>query len=572
MTDSLSRSLTTQTPNSPKPSPLAGFAKLARDPKYQALSSEAKAETRGKLFDKYVVPYYRDKGVNLDAGARDRFSKAGTGMPVEQPKAKYTDDDMYAHLLTQAAKQDVKLVRGAYQGADKVEGAVEKIMTHGGGASSIGLGAKFHEWWGREGTSAYKELDKQEDMANAYLGKDYAQPLQVRALETPLRIIGSGSADLAANPQYLGATKIAGLAAEGLLGKTAITDLLANRTTKEKLAYKSLKGAAEGYLAGAMGGENETHREASGLMFGLGEVAGAGAEGAIKFISKFNVWAGPARVEQAIKALYTVTPQHLEQADATKVTTLLMRATNKMRNEVAVNLGFKDYADARANKAQGKVATGLSTLLDQANKEAPVHNPELVAMQAQHDVKAWMSNPLGAEVAAGLKQFGVDPVQAATVTTVKNAKVSAGDFSEIKGKISKDAITTVNRLLEGLGPGAASVKEKDIFKAVTKLVETNIPMEDKAHTFTFMWGIKDSLPKEMHPVLLEGMKTLYGPKPKVWDAAAKKLDAHMDKMIASGHIKPNDPRGVFRSTKLTGLKTTWQKQLDEEVKAIRGKN
>jgi hypothetical protein len=50
------------------------------------------------------------------------------------------------------------------------------------------------------------------------------------------------------------------------------------------------------------------------------------------------------------------------------------------------------------------------------------NNPELVAAQAQRDIEEWVSNPLGAKLASGLKQMGIDPVQAATGTTVPNAK------------------------------------------------------------------------------------------------------------------------------------------------------
>ena len=42
----------------------------------------------------------------------------------------------------------------------------------------------------------------------------------------------------------------------------------------------------------------------------------------------------------------------------------------------------------------------------------------------------------------------------------------------------------------------------------------------------------------------------------------------MEKMEATGHITPSDMRGVFHSTKLSGQKTGWQKQLDDEFKAV----
>ncbi len=554
-----------------KPSPLEGFAKLAKDPEYLKLSPEAKAGVRGKLYDKYVVPYYKNKGVDLGPEQRDRFSKAGTGMPVASPQEETTTGDFFTHLAVQTGKQGIKVERGMDVAANRLGNVVQDIM---GSPSSTGgrLGSKFNTWIHGATDESSHVLNRAEDQANAYLGSNYSDNLKVKAAELPIRAVGSTAATLVENPEYLAIPSATSLGVEGLLGKTAISEALLQGSTKAKLAYSAIKGAADGYLTGKYEEENNKEASHTALLFGGVEAGIVAAKPALKFLSTLNVWGGPKAVEQAIKGLDKVSPKALEQADSTKITTLLMRATSKMRDEVAQELGFNNYAEARAAKQQAKVAEGLSSLLKQANKEAAVHNPELVQLQAKEDVKEWLSNPLGAKLAAGLQKMGVDPVAAATTTTIKNAKIAAGDFSEIKAGISKDAMAAVSRILEGVGPGARSAKsEKDIFKAVTKLVKTNIPMESHDHTFTFMWGIRDQLPKEIQPTLIEGMKTIYGPKPARWDRAARELDTHMDKMIKAGHISPNDPRGVFRSTRPAGHKTVWQKQLDEEVKAIKAR-
>lgn len=570
MKNQLQPSQTTKAPTSP----FEGFKKLKTDPKFTALSPEKKADVVGKLYDKHVVSYYKGKGVDLTPERRQQFIKSVSGQNLTAPKVADTKaSDIQFHRLLLAGKQGLKVERGIDEGANKIGDTIQSVMSAGGADSIAGrLGSKFNNWLHSKTQEDQNPLNRMEDRVNAYLGSEYADSLMVKAGDVPLRVTGTLTADTFSHPEYVAIPEATSLGVGGVLGKLGLSEALLQGSTKGKIAYNAIKGAADGYLTGKYEGESNKEAAGTGAIFSIGEAVISSAKPAIKFLSKLNVWGGPKKVEQALGALDKITPEQLAKADPNKVSTQVLRGVAKSRDEVAQQLGFKDYAEAKAagKSAQTKVGLAYSRLLKQANREAAIHNPELIAVQVHKDGKEWAASPQAQTLVQGLTKMGIDPIKAATTTVLENTKAANGDFSAIKAKINESAKASVIKMLEGLGPGAASTKEKDIFKAVLKVIDTNIPMESKAHTFTFMWGVRNELPKEITPTLIEGMKILYGPNPKLWDSAAKRLDTHMDKMISTGHINPNDQRGVFHSTKLTGLKTKWQKQLDDELRAVRG--
>lgn len=570
-----------------KPTPLEGFAKLAKNPKYQAMSPEEKMETRGKLYDKYVVPYYKSKGATLPPEHREMFIRAGIQASPEQG-ASYSGDktneyktDILGHFTAQVGKQGIKTLRGAGEAADRAGDVVSGILMSAGNSTIAGrLGGKLALRMREESVKWNKALDEREDAVNKYLGSDFAQPLTVRVAEAPIRAIGSAEKFMIENPEYLGAGKVVGLAADGVLGAGALSDVLANGTLKQKMAYSALKGAAEGLLVGSYEGQKGQELAGTSLFFGEAEAAGPlahelkqpGVEAAKKFLSKLLVWGGPTRVEQALSAATGATAKQLEKADPQKLTTKLTKATAKAVDDISQGLKLPSQRDPKTGRfvSTRAKAEGVAEVLRQANAEAAVHNPELVELQAAHAVKESMKNPMGAGFVQGLQAMGFDPVKEATKTITKSARIAAGDFSQLKAKVRKGLEEQTEQMFSGLGPGAASSKESDVIKNLVSLVETNIPFQKKWQTLTFMWGVHKSLPKSAMPPLVQVMKDLYGPDLEKWDKAATKLDLHLDKMIATGHITPHDMRGVFASTKLAAgaHRTVWQKQLDAEYKQV----
>lgn len=634
MTSTLKDSLTnqgilqgTKTESTPtSKSPQEGLRKLATDPKFKALPSDEKMKVKGQLFDKYMAPYYKSKGQGDIPNLREHFVRSEDptykGSQVK-PFGKPEDTmdkamDFLAHLGMQAGKQGVKIVHGGVDAADKAENIVERVIKYaspvnikiGGKETPFGageLGQKFQSWFDREQGFNKRTLDAKEDEFNTYLGSSYQNSFAIKAAEAPVRAAGSTTAMFARSPEYLAAPGITGVGARGILGKAALTDLLANGTLIEKMSYRAIKGAAEGYLVGKAEDQHGDQLHGTAIFFSGLEAAGplagklakpamdaarGSADKAIAFVSRLLAYGGTSRVEQAIAAVDKATPEQIAKADTTKITGAIVKATAQMRDEVAVKLGYKDYAEAKASGRSGqqKVAKGVAAIIKQANAEITVHNPELVRIKAAKDVKEWSSNPLGAKLVGQLQQIGVDPIKATTETVVKNTRVAAGNLSQEKKAIIEALGGSIDKGLEvateqadkkmlakaskksefaGLGPGATSVNESGMFNKLIKLVETNIPMQSKTHTLTFMWGIEKNLPQEVRGAVAQMMKELYGPNIKTWDAAARKLDSHLDQMIASGHIGGADKRGVFHSTKLTGEPTKWQGQLEDEVEQVR---
>ena len=586
-----------------KPTPLEGFAKLAKNPKYQAMSPKEKMETRGKLYDKYVVPYYKSKGATLPPEHREMFIRAGIQASPEQG-ASYSGDktneyktDILGHLAAQVGKQGIKTLRGAGEAADRAGDVISGILMSAGNSTIAGrLGGKLALRMREESVKWNKALDEREDAVNKYLGSDFAQPLTVRVAEAPIRAIGSAEKFMIENPEYLGAGKVVGLAADGVLGAGALSDVLANGTLKQKMAYSALKGAAEGLLVGSYEGQKGQELAGTSLFFGEAEAAGPlahelkqpGVEAAKKFLSKLLVWGGPTRVEQALSAATGATAKQLENADPQKLTTKLTKATAKAVDDISQGLKLPIQRDPKTGRFVSirAKAEGVAEVLRQANAEAAVHNPELVELQAAHAVKESMKNPMGAGFVQGLQAMGFDPVKEATKTITESARIAAGDFSQVKEKVRKGLEEQTEQMFSGLGPeaaaskesdvikgpgpGAAASKKSDVIKDLASLVETNIPFQKKWQTLTFMWGVRKSLPKSAMRPLVQVMKDLYGPDLKKWDIAATNLDLHLDKMIATGHITPHDMRGVFASTKLAAEapKTVWQKQLDAEYNQV----
>jgi len=561
--------------------------RLLTDSRYTSLPPEKKALVRGRLYDKYVAPFYK----GLSPNARETFSKAGT---QDVSKINTASDlgrgtnDFFTHLAVTTGKQGIKLERGMDAAASRLGDVIYGVLeSTGKGSLAAQAGDKFKTWMDRETQAGQKYYDKKEDEANSYLGQKFADNLTYKIAEAPIKVAGSAVADAASHPEWFIAGEGLSSLADGLLGKGALTEALNTGTTAQKMGYRAIKGAADGLVMGAYEGERGEDLAFTGAVFGELEAAGplAGdaaklmkptAEKSIDFLSKLLVWGGPKRVGQALNAATSMTKEQIEALPKGKLSTQIIRATDKVLDNVAIHLGnyTRDAQGNLARDAKGRfvsskqLASGVGALVQQANKEAAVHNPELVAAQVSKEVREAGQHPVGAEIQQYLKTQGIDLVKENTTKTVKNAAINAGIYKGIKTKINKEAASTVTKMLEGIGPGAASKTEKDVFKSLLGIVESHIPFESKDHTITQLWGMRKELPREVHPALIEAMKIIWGPSIKKWDAVAKRLETHMEKMEATGHITPSDMRGVFHSTKLSGQKTGWQKQLDDEFKAV----
>jgi len=129
---------------------------MASDPRYQALPQEKKQEVRGKLFDKYVAPFYKE----LSPNARETFSKAGTQDVSKINTASdlgRSTNDFFTHLAVTTGKQGIKLERGMDAAASRLGDVIYGVLeSTGKGSLAAQAGDKFKTWMDRERQAGQK--------------------------------------------------------------------------------------------------------------------------------------------------------------------------------------------------------------------------------------------------------------------------------------------------------------------------------------------------------------------------------------------------------------------------------
>ena len=526
-----------------------------------------------------------------------RLGGSKAGAPTTLEKA----EDIATHYYASLNKGAIKTARGLADLDSTVVHAVAKNWPFYV-KSMAPLGNHLLHMYDRHMDDVHDFLNEKEDLANSMLGNHYNENLKTKVAEVPGKVLGFAGD----HPAYVLVPEMLPEVAGALGAGPLIDEGLAAASPMAKYAQKALKGAAEGFIVGKLEGENTKGAGKTARQFMAYEMAlpalndvlkdygvydlfkrppktpppfngkpnpnvgGGGGGGAVAYLSKL-LGIGRARaVTQSLNAARGVTSEELALADPNKMSTKLTVAGRQLLNEAAQKLGYKDIDDAVAKGASKKVNLVIGNLINRANDEVGYHNPDLVAVQVSNELKEIAQNPLGAGLQNLAKKHGIDPVASTTGEVVESIGNLTGANQRQKAeKIVSRAINSSEQLIEGLGPGAASIKQKQAVDTLLDLVETNIGLQGRANKLTFLWGIRDNIPKALVPVLKQEMKDIHGPSAQVWDQATVALDNHIDKLIETGHIKPNDMRGVFRSTRLTGEPTKWQQQLDKELEQVR---
>lgn len=593
MTDSLSSSPQSQTtttlsseqaPAKQKPTVTQGLINLEKSSKYQALPTEKKLEVRGHLYDKYISPYLKSKGVNVsDPSTKEAWTKAGLGVPVKDlkrpgaPTLREKTQDVLTHYYAGLGKGGTQTVRGIADLNQVVTHAVAKNWPFQV-RSLVPYAQKALKEYDRVVDYTKDWADRREDIANSMLGNHYNTNLMTKVAEAPGAVMGF----IGKHPAYVVVPETMGTIGASL-GLGPLTEKMLEMGPRGKYVYNAVKGAAEGYIISKA--ERETDKEARrnaklfvgfelappairavARDFGITDALKTSKDGAIKYLSKLLAMGKMRSVGASLDAAAKTSVEEVAQANQNKLSTKLVTAGQQVLDETASKLGYKDFEDAKAKGKVDEVLGATSGLVRQANEEIGLHNPDLIAAQVAQEQKELASNPLGAKLIGMAKKHGVDPVAAATKEVVDNVAAITGANSKDNARKALESVSSnLEDLVRGLGPGAASAKQKEAVDTLVHLVETNIPLQSRANYLTFIWGIRHNIPKEFIPVLKQEMKDIYGHNTELWDQATVKLDQHIDDLITTGHIKPGDPRGVFASTKLVGDPTKWQRQLEQEV-------
>lgn len=527
---------------------------LESDPKYKALDTDKKLSVRSHLFDKFVAPYYKNKGVIVNDESKERWVKAGLGRTLDtkttvgKPSLLEKTVDLGTHYEASLAKAGTTTARAAIDlHSNIMHGFIKHTMPEVYKEAGHG---KLLQKYDRYTGYARDYFNEREDKLNTWLGSDINKDIQTKIVELP----GKAAGLVGNHPSYILAGEFVG--GIGVLGKgEALTEELLQAGPKGKYIYKALKGAAEGYLAAK--GEGATSKEAGSMAKGFAEFE-AGVS-AIPFLGKLLGLGGPRVLEQSLKAVTSSSKEIIENTSTEKISGAVVKATAKSLSEVAQKLGFKDFWDAQGKGAGKKVISGVSELAGQANKEISVHNPELVAAVASKELGKVSSNPLGGAFINMIRQH-VDPVKATVEHVVEATRATSG------------------MQLEKSTVGAASAKSLEFGDNLTKLFQSNVTFEKRSHKFLAALDMMVHLQADLKAEGKESPKWLNEQFMAIMNQldqdpefrtltmtqrieSAKNLMDHVEQVISKG----KGDRRIWRSTEVRpGFdKTTNQKQLNQ---------
>lgn len=543
-----------------KPTVTQGLINLEKSPKYQALPTDKKLEVRGHLYDKYIAPYLKAKGVDSsDPSTKEAWVKAGLGTPVKDlkrpgaPTTMEKIEDARTHFkasLSKGGTQTGRMLLNTHQ--LMMHGLVKTFPIR----SFTPIEAKLLRKYDHYVNLGREWLDDREDIANSMLGNNYNSnsPFVTKMVELPGRAAGF----LEKQAPFIATVEGVGLAG-GLLKTEALAESLLGKSAMTTYAYRALKGAAEGYLGMKASGESDRAAKsmaAFGAKFEIGLAA-------LPYLGKLLGIGGPKALKSSVDAVVNSTPEAIEKADTKTIRGTVVKATAKALNEVAEHLGFKNFWDAQNKGQAGKVVEGLMALGGQANKEFAVHNPDLVKVQAEHDLTELAKNPLGGKFLQVLQSNGAKPVEDIVEHVTQATKAVSGMPME------KSTV------------GAAAAKSLEFSDNLTKRIQSNIPFEKRTHKFlaalTTLFDEAKSKGGKMSKSdneLFNAIQNQLDQDPEFRSKtlqerlqAGENIHRHIDAIIKEGKVGADGKKRFWRSTVVTPgeVHTPFQRQLEAKT-------
>jgi hypothetical protein len=513
-----------------------GLARLVTSQEYKNLSDDGKKLVRGKAYDKYLVPYYKLRGVSGPSKGEFVNSKY---KPLE---------DVNQHTVGVGLASISK-------GALKTVGDFADL-THR--LHNTLLPGKDDP--GYDATKAY--LAKLSKRDTDYLTDNYEDTFKNSVVTGLGELVGQEGVK---SPVYAGVGKGLQLG-EGLLKGIPVAEELATSARPAvKFAYHTLKSAADGYLSTVLTGGSQKEAGETAIAGGGLHVAGSIVSGAFtKFLAKV-VGAGGTKV--AVQSMEAAASPAGEKTvakgyQATKLTEQLTKANAEFLNAEAKKRGATSYWMSKS-EVKKEILDKWSEHVKSGVEQSVAANPQVVHAKVAADLdKAVAVNPtLKKNLESFEKISGMPASKLISDKVVDDAKrKTPGALKSIQRQLDKNVL----KALSGLGPGATSVSEEGLWKKVSKTLKNSFKLEGHTSQVLFAYANRDTLPEKYLPVVRQQMKNLYGDNPKKWALVEKNFNAHTNKLLATGHVAPDDMRGIFRSTKFEGRKTYWQKQLHEE--------
>lgn len=377
-------------------------------PKYQALPPDKQNEVRGKLFDKYVAPYYKSKGVpyTKEEFISRKFRTLGGPTLTED----ITKGAVSANL---AAAKVTKSVLGSFDWlADKLNPKVK------------------HNFAGVEQPLI--------DRANEYLTDHYSNSLRSRAAD----FVGEQVGQL---PAYVGAGRVLSLGTGLLKGLPATEKLIEVGGPKGKFLYDKLRTAADVYLGTELSGGSQQESRTSGITAGIGDAV-------LSMFGRLLGIGGGKLVKQVIQAGASV---GAENVNTEKLSGKLTRAGQKLIE----NAGGLDKIPKTIEKSKNKIARSNKDIVEleakaklakvsqtpQFQKVATILNKHDKTLVEKH-IASHVAEVEEARESASLGEPTLEQLRNSTVGAASSASL---DFEENVSKSLKN-FPLVRKGLEGI--------------------------------------------------------------------------------------------------------------------------
>jgi hypothetical protein len=547
---------------------------------YKKGDANIQRSVREKIYEQKMKPFYAKYGMPLPD---KEYFVSGNNKNINKSSS-YAKDfaKSYFKESAKSAKEDVKGIPSAIEegvtsfatevaktggkvigGLDKASSAVSRDYFADSLIDSPSQRETFKKMWDSNTETRNKVADNLTEMGNR--GEEWSEDNHINDLKHSVGKYGGMLAENVAEFEaVLNPLKAAGITVGGYKYLAGLTKVLQN-SQRGRLGLHILANAATAYsIDKAKGEDNKEALKGAGYTV-AGDLLLQGGGKLVKgFYGRVASVGGRPLVEEVINGM------DAKQAPPDKVGRALVKTSTDLRDKLAQEMFGKNFKDIPNIADKGKVNKAFAEAAAQAPKSKAAVNKTAVKAQI---IKALdthkKASPEFKALAGALEEANKRPTED-VVTAEQVARKNA------KGTVKKEVklLTTSGKAkIDDLAQsvGAAGAKDPVFLNSLADIARANVPddikkLEGHRNKIAFLWSIRQELPPFVVKEVINRMKEFYPQlKSKDWDGVAKNFESHIEDMRASGHVNPNDRRGVFRSTQLAGTPTKWQEQLSIEA-------
>jgi hypothetical protein len=568
---------------------------IEKSPKYMALPDDRKAALRGHLYDKYIVPSFKARGLEVppkDEWVAKKFKNPNqlSWKNIVFPLITRTPAGNLpiAEMGAAAAGSIAKLAKGAL--------SAEQYMTDLVEGREDPKSSRVHQWIDEQKRLADKVSDRVDD----YMGDNYDDSIRTRFA----RFAGG---ELPKLPLYeIGGPLVKGL--ESGLGIEAIF----NTGRIAPFVAKYLHNTADWFIVNKVTGQetSDAFKDAA-IMGGLSQgkvaykAAREGLPAARKYIADIFAAGGAPLVKQTLKwaddigVRQQLAKEHIEWYDELnkyisgnkpygpgELKTKLGEATLKVSNLIArEKFKVTAYQFLKPEQKKAVIDEVIGMMHDAQNKivhEVPGVAKKVVKESVEKQVS---ENPYFAKTTQKLASVGRNVIEDNAEAAVEHSAMSDKQHHTrtVLDKIAKGVnvlgkseeqkvqhqLEAINARVEGELPGAAGIDSPEFDRNILHMVKLDMKLESPKHQIAFLYGIRNKFEKPIRNRIVEIMKNMYPPSKgftnKDYGKMVEELKTIMGRITVG--IENDVPEitkhgnKMFRSHKLEGPRTKWTNDL-----------